>query len=47
MNCYHYSGAGTQGGLTIQQWLITIGFGVVSLFISVLLKFINEDLLCP
>lgn len=34
-------------GLTIEQWLICTGFGLGSLIVSLFLKFIPEDKLCP
>lgn len=36
-----------KGGLDIIQWLISIGFGSTCLIVGFILKFIDEDKICP
>jgi len=48
MDCYVFNLDGLPGGgLTIQQWLISIFIGSIGIFWCIFLKFVDETKCCP
>lgn len=46
LDCYSQTGIGIGGGLTIEQWFISIGISFILFFTSIILKFVPEDKMC-